>query len=94
MPEIIEMLKVTGPAIAVLVWLVLQLWKEIGEKEKKINEMFERLLREVKGNSLTNVRMLAAQIKGGTEAIAESYLGFLSKQADDLQKEIEEMKAK
>jgi len=92
MTEFIELLKTVGPAIAILIWLVFQLWKECGEKEKKIYEMYERLLQETKQDVLTNVRMLTAQLK--SENIAASYVEFLTQQADELKKEIDDMKVK
>jgi len=92
MTEFIELLKIVGPAYAILIWLVFQLWKECGEKEKKIYEMYERLLQETKQDVLTNVRMLSAQLKN--ENIAQAYVEFLTQQADDLKKEIEEAKVK
>ena len=92
MTEFIELLKTVGPSYALLIWLVFQLWKECGEKEKKIYEMHERLLQETKQDVLTNVRMLTAQLK--SENVAQSYVEFLTQQADDLKKEIDDMKVK
>jgi|GEM_PF-2393141 hypothetical protein len=90
MTDFIELLKTVGPALAILIWLVFQLWKECGEKEKKIEQMYERLLKETKQDTLTNVRMLTAQLK--SENVAQAYVEFLNQQADDLKKEIEDMK--
>lgn len=89
MVEILELVKTVGPAIAILIWLVWRLWIECGEKEEKIWKMYERLLTEVKQDSLTNIRMIQAHLEGKDDAIAQSYIEFLNKQAEELKKEIE-----
>jgi len=92
MAEILELIKAAGPAVAILIWLVWKLWLECGEKEKQIYQLYERLLNEIKQDSLTNIRMLQAHLEGKGEIIAQSYIEFLKKQADELQNEINQSK--
>jgi len=92
MIEILEFIKVVGAPIAILSWLVWKLWLKNERKSQKIHAMYERLIRETKQDSLTSIRLMQAQLGGKGDAIAESYIGFLTKEAEELKKEIDEMK--
>jgi len=92
MVEILELIKVVGAPIAILSWLVWKLWVKNEGKSQKIHAMYERLIKETKQDSLTNLRLARAQFEGKGDSIAESYIGFLTKEAEELKKEIDEMK--
>jgi uncharacterized protein YbjQ (UPF0145 family) len=92
MVEIIELIKVVGAPIAILSWLVWKLWVKNETKSQRIYSMYERLLTEHKQDALTNMRLIQAHLEGKGDAIVGAYIDFLTKEADDLKKEIEEMK--
>lgn len=92
MVEILELIKVVGAPVAILSWLVWKLWRKNERKSQKIYAMYERLIKETKQDSLTSNRLMQAQLEGKGDAIAGSYIGFLTKEAEDLKKEIDEMK--
>jgi hypothetical protein len=81
MSEWFEIVKITGPAIAVLFYFAFLFWKKLNERERKIYELYKMLLEQkpVHPPSQTNM---------------QSYIDFLCKQADSLKKEIEQIKQK
>lgn len=93
MAEMIQLLKaVSGPALAVLIWIVVMLWRKCKRLEEKIESLYERLLKEQKQDSLTSIRMIQAHLEGKGDAVAQSYIDFLTKQAEELRREVEEMR--
>lgn len=94
MIEILELIKVVGAPVAILCWLVWKLWTKNEGKSQKIYAMYEQLIRETKQDSLTSNRLMQAQLEGKGDAITGSYIEFLTKEAEELKKEIDEMKRK
>jgi len=94
MVEILELIKIVGAPVAILSWLVWKLWIKNERKSKKIYNMYERLIEEQKRDALTNMRMMQAHLEGKGDAIAKSYIEFLTKEAEELKQEIEGMKRK
>ncbi len=92
MTEFIELLKTVGPALGILIWLVFQLWKECGEKEKKLEQMYERLIESEKQHFLDLIRGLTAQFKNEKDNFAQPYIEALKQKAVDLKLEIESMR--
>lgn len=92
MVEILELIKVVGAPVAILAWLVWKLWRKNERKSLKIYDMYERLIREQKNDALTNMRMIQAHLEGKGDALAASYLKFLTKESEELIKEIRETK--
>lgn len=92
MVEILELIKVVGAPVAILSWLVWKLWRKNEKKSQKIYAMYEQLIKETKQDSLTNLRLMQAQLGVKGDAIAESYIKFLTKEAEELKKEIDEEK--
>jgi len=102
MTDLLEILKVTGPAIAILIWLTIKLWNELGEKEDKIEELYNRLFEETKRATLTYIQLFAAKARtaglsaqAGKDNVAiDSCLNFLNQKADELKTEIDNLKSK
>ncbi|MGB3341310.1 MAG: hypothetical protein WBB37_07510 [bacterium] len=92
MVEILELIKVVGAPVAILSWLVWKLWVKNEKKSQKIYGMYERLIDEQKRDALMNMRMMQAHLSGKGDSIAKAYIEFLTKEADELKKEIDEAK--
>lgn len=92
MVEILELIKVVGAPVAILAWLVWKLWVKNERKSQKIYDMYERLIKEQKSDALTNMRMIQAHLEGKGDALAASYIKFLTKESEELIKEIRESK--
>jgi hypothetical protein len=82
MSEWIEIIKVTGPAIAVLFYFAISFWSRLNEKDKKIDELYKMLFDQRKS------------ILPATPTNMQSYIDFLCKQADSLKQEIEQIRQK
>uniref|UniRef100_A0A7C6A8Q8 Uncharacterized protein n=1 Tax=candidate division WOR-3 bacterium TaxID=2052148 RepID=A0A7C6A8Q8_UNCW3 len=94
MIELLEILKVTGPAIAILIWLTTKLWHRLNKKEDKIEELFNRLLEETKRTTLTYIQLFQIKSKTKDNIALDSYLDFLNQKADELKTEINQLKFK
>jgi len=92
MVEILELIKIVGAPVAILSWLVWKLWIKNEKKSLKIYGMYERLIEEKKRDTLTNIRMMEAHLTGKGDSIAKAYIEFLTKEAEELKKEIDEAK--
>jgi SMC interacting uncharacterized protein involved in chromosome segregation len=96
MTDLLEILKVTGPAIAILIWLTIKLWNELDEKEDKIEELYNRLLEEAKRATLTYIQLFQAKSRtvGKDNPVLDSCFNFLNQKADELKTEIDQLKSK
>lgn len=80
MSEWLEVVKVTGPAIAVLFYFAIQFWRKLKEKDQKIDELYKMLAHRSSDSSL--------------HFPSSSYFEFLSKKADELKSDIDKIKSK
>jgi len=93
MTEFLDLLKTVGPALAIGIWLIWQLWLENGQQGIKITELYERLLECEKQHALDLIRIVTAQFKNEkNDSIAQSYIEALKNKADDLKLEIDHMR--
>ncbi len=93
MTEFLDLLKTVGPAVAIGIWLIWQLWTETGQQGIKITELYERLLECEKQHALDLIRITTVQFKNEkNDSIAQSYIDALKQKADDLKLEIDQMR--
>lgn len=89
MQDILEIIKVTGPAIGIAITIAIALWKENGQLQQKIFELYERRLQEQKGMTAL---LLQAQdpssVSGPRSSIADRYIAYLTERAGELQAEL------
>ena len=96
MSELLEILKVTGPAVAILLWLVIKLWSRNDTHEQTIKDLSNQLLSESKKTSLLYLQLTQTTLRESTpiENITSATLDFLNKKAEELTIEINQIKDK
>jgi len=93
MTEFLEVVKVTGPAIAIAVVLAFALWKENGQLQQKAFELYERLVAAQKENTLNLLRFCVSQPPERVPDLVAKYVDDLNHQMEDLQKQVDSLKA-
>jgi hypothetical protein len=81
MSDWIEIVKITGPAIAVLFYFAILFWRKLNERDRKIDELYKMLLDRKPAFPSSQINM-------------QSYIDYLCKQADSLKDEIEQIRQK
>jgi len=92
MTDLLEIVKVTGPAIAIALWLAFALWKENGQLQQKTFELYERLVAAQKENTLNLLRFCVSQPPERVPDLVSKYVDDLNHQLEDLQHQVEALK--
>lgn len=94
MQDFLEILKVTGPAIAIAVTIAFALWKENGQLQNKIFELYERRLQEHKEMTALLLQTIQSPVSGpqSSVSLADRYVAYLTQRADELQAELSRLR--
>ena len=93
MTDLLEIVKVTGPAIAIAIWLAFALWKENGQLQQKAFELYERLVATQKENTLNLLRFCISQPTENVPGLVSKYVEDLNRQLEEMQKQVDALKS-